>query len=299
MQHRTQHRRFASGRPRRAFTLVELLVVIAIISMLVAIVFPVLARAREGARKSSCAANLKQLGVAMHMYTQDYDDRLVMVQSGTLRWPQLINPYVRHRGFLRCPSAIYSLPVGTNTDIAAPFTYQDAIDHPEIQFGSGASATSYDYYYGLYASYGYNYVYLSPTAACPDGFESANTATCGLTTPPSGTAPGAGGPGFSALTDPGGLALSGLDAPAQTVELADSISAPAADPSNLNWGYFAIRPPQRWALTPPLPAQAETYGRLSLRHLDTSNVLFADGHVKAMKADALRDANLWRAKKSS
>ena len=61
---------------RAAFTLIELLVVIAIIALLAAILFPVFARARENARKSSCLNNLKQLGVGIQQYTQDFDETL-------------------------------------------------------------------------------------------------------------------------------------------------------------------------------------------------------------------------------
>ena len=60
---------------RKGFTLIELLVVIAIIAILAAILFPVFARAREQARKSSCLSNIKQLGLGMLMYVQDYDER--------------------------------------------------------------------------------------------------------------------------------------------------------------------------------------------------------------------------------
>ncbi len=60
---------------RAAFTLIELLVVIAIIAILAAILFPVFARARENARKSSCQSNLKQIGLGFAQYTQDYDER--------------------------------------------------------------------------------------------------------------------------------------------------------------------------------------------------------------------------------
>jgi prepilin-type N-terminal cleavage/methylation domain-containing protein len=63
-----------SGRGRPAFTLIELLVVIAIIAILAAILFPVFARARESARRSTCLSNLKQIGTATLMYLQDYDD---------------------------------------------------------------------------------------------------------------------------------------------------------------------------------------------------------------------------------
>ena len=58
---------------RLAFTLVELLVVIAIIGILAAILFPVFARARENARRSSCSSNLKQIGLGLMQYLQDYD----------------------------------------------------------------------------------------------------------------------------------------------------------------------------------------------------------------------------------
>src|SRR4051812_8060986 len=61
-------------RPKLGFTLIELLVVIAIIAILAAILFPVFARAREAARKTSCISNLKQLGLAAQMYKQDYDE---------------------------------------------------------------------------------------------------------------------------------------------------------------------------------------------------------------------------------
>jgi prepilin-type N-terminal cleavage/methylation domain-containing protein/prepilin-type processing-associated H-X9-DG protein len=60
---------------KRAFTLIELLVVIAIISILAAILFPVFARARENARRSSCLSNLKQIGLGIMQYTQDYDEK--------------------------------------------------------------------------------------------------------------------------------------------------------------------------------------------------------------------------------
>lgn len=61
---------------RNGFTLIELLIVIAIIAILASILFPVFARAREAARRSACASNLKNLTMALRMYSSDYDERL-------------------------------------------------------------------------------------------------------------------------------------------------------------------------------------------------------------------------------
>ena len=60
----------------RGFTLIELLVVISIVALQAAILFPVFARARENARRSSCQNNLKQIGLGIMQYTQDYDEKL-------------------------------------------------------------------------------------------------------------------------------------------------------------------------------------------------------------------------------
>ncbi|HEX5322780.1 MAG TPA: prepilin-type N-terminal cleavage/methylation domain-containing protein, partial [Capsulimonadaceae bacterium] len=60
----------------KGFTLIELLVVIAIIAILAAILFPVFATAREKARQATCLSNEKQIGLAMNMYVQDYDETL-------------------------------------------------------------------------------------------------------------------------------------------------------------------------------------------------------------------------------
>jgi len=90
-----------------AFTLIELLVVIAIIAILAAILFPVFGRARENARKSSCASNLKQLGLAAQMYSQDFDEilpRIYVNDPSSKSWAQIIQPYVKSTQAFNCPS---------------------------------------------------------------------------------------------------------------------------------------------------------------------------------------------------
>lgn len=90
------------------FTLIELLVVIAIIAILAAILFPVFARARENARRSACQSNLKQIGLGMAQYTQDYDEKLTPLArwdgAADIRWTSLLQPYVKSTQLFSCPS---------------------------------------------------------------------------------------------------------------------------------------------------------------------------------------------------
>jgi prepilin-type N-terminal cleavage/methylation domain-containing protein/prepilin-type processing-associated H-X9-DG protein len=108
-----------SQRPKRTgFTLIELLVVIAIIAILAAILFPVFAQAREKARSSSCLNNMKQLGTAITMYAQDYDETYAQCyyyknntattngssSGGYVTWTVTHYPYIKGEGVFVCPS---------------------------------------------------------------------------------------------------------------------------------------------------------------------------------------------------
>jgi prepilin-type N-terminal cleavage/methylation domain-containing protein/prepilin-type processing-associated H-X9-DG protein len=104
---------------KKAFTLIELLVVIAIIAILAAILFPVFARARENARRTSCLSNLKQMGMAVMQYTQDYDEKYPYALTvspttpappggvwfgGLWAWQQVLYPYHKSMQVNNCPN---------------------------------------------------------------------------------------------------------------------------------------------------------------------------------------------------
>src|SRR5689334_10508239 len=104
------------------FTLTELLVVIAVIAVLAAILFPVFARARSRARQTTCLSNMRQIGTAMQLYLQEYDDVLMPVwtegappfwpptesvsssQLVSVPWTGLLQPYLTSQAVLYCPA---------------------------------------------------------------------------------------------------------------------------------------------------------------------------------------------------
>src|SRR5258707_8286770 len=105
----------------RGFTLVELLVVIAILALLAAILFPVLAQAREAARRATCLSNLKQLGVAFLMYADDYEETLPEAggdSDSPAAWIDYDSPeerggiYPYLRQFSKAGASVYRCPNG-------------------------------------------------------------------------------------------------------------------------------------------------------------------------------------------
>jgi prepilin-type N-terminal cleavage/methylation domain-containing protein/prepilin-type processing-associated H-X9-DG protein len=99
-------RRVRQGsQPGAGFTLIELLVVIAIIAILAAILFPVFAKARDKARQTSCASNLRQVGTAVMLYTQDYDETYPLDWTGTRSYKRNFQDYMKTgKQLWRCPS---------------------------------------------------------------------------------------------------------------------------------------------------------------------------------------------------
>lgn len=122
MNNALRHLHLDTKPKKLGFTLIELLVVIAIIALLAAILFPVFGRARENARRSSCQSNLKQIGVAVLQYAQDYDEIYPMTRwnppanlGGTrMSWMHCTQPYMKSYQIYRCPSDKEEAPNNTS-----------------------------------------------------------------------------------------------------------------------------------------------------------------------------------------
>ena len=209
---------------RAAFTLIELLFVIAIIAILAAILFPVFARARENARRSSCQSNLKQLGLGIMQYTQDYDERLPGSVGGT---------------------------AGNNLE-GGWMVYSSF----------GETGNTYNPAKGSI----YPYVKSSQIFVCPSDTIGQTTGdsyainSCTL----AGTGPGGQGKSLAAFDETSKWMLLGEES---TTAIDESLGT-----GSTNDGYFF----------------EQQDDNLSKRHLEGSNLLFLDGHVKFYRPEAVR-----------
>jgi prepilin-type N-terminal cleavage/methylation domain-containing protein len=126
-------------RTRPGFTLIELLVVIAVIAILAAILFPVFAQAREQARKAACLSNQRQIALAFHLYTQDYDEGYPNTGDPYLwvgkRWRWPVMPYLGAAQQERADGS-FSSQSGAPSILLCP---SDTLS------GTGFDATSYGY----------------------------------------------------------------------------------------------------------------------------------------------------------
>jgi prepilin-type N-terminal cleavage/methylation domain-containing protein/prepilin-type processing-associated H-X9-DG protein len=141
---------------KAGFTLIELLVVIAIIAVLAAILFPVFGRARENARRASCQSNLKQIGLGILQYTQDYDEAMIASWYGdsdvvsdngdNYKWMDALQPYVKSTQLFDCPSSqapryvVRSTPnYGSYVTNNGYYESGDAVNPPVSDYGGSTA----------------------------------------------------------------------------------------------------------------------------------------------------------------
>jgi prepilin-type N-terminal cleavage/methylation domain-containing protein/prepilin-type processing-associated H-X9-DG protein len=172
MNHSPESARVApSFRKSKGFTLIELLVVIAIIAILASILFPVFGRARENARRSSCLSNMKQIGLGIMQYTQDYDEKLPMRRYGTaggeiFSWRRTIYPYVKSVQVFACPSntsnSSYTDDSSNTTTMSSMGV--DPLTQPRFPRSYGVNGTSVN----IAGTAPFEYGNAQPLAAFPD-----------------------------------------------------------------------------------------------------------------------------------
>jgi prepilin-type N-terminal cleavage/methylation domain-containing protein/prepilin-type processing-associated H-X9-DG protein len=254
---------------KQGFTLIELLVVISIIAIIAAILFPVFARARESARRASCASNLKQIGLGLMQYTQDYDEAYPMDAVGSTgnadwntgfgigasdattkyTWMDAIYPYVKSEQIFDCPSVKF-------------------VKNP----AKGNSAQRYHYRDGYnWGSYSIN-----------EGGLAWGSCVKNLNGPVSR------GQTLSHKTGHKTVHVMDVVVPAQTVWVADGMGAPFVK---------AVAKSADYAAGLQISTMSDGYRVLGTwnnmadgwpeRHLETTNILWADGHVKAMSLEQL------------
>lgn len=223
--------------------LIELLVVIAIIAILAAILFLVFARARENARRTSCQSNLKQMGVMVMQYTQDYDERHPPTFYGasasgiSQSWVTFMQPYIKSTQVFQCPS--------------------------ESEATGNAPGASFPVHYAYNLGIGGN-------VADDTNGGVAYTSVASLVSPSSTVM----------MTDSGSL-QAGKSNSTQAVGTNPALwTKRLATDKHTTW--ILITPTSsNWSFT------TVDYGAPIARHLETTNILWADGHVKSQRVESI------------
>ena len=252
------------------FTLIELLVVIAIIAILSAILFPVFARARENARRSSCQSNLKQIGLGIIQYQSDYDGYYPPSALGSgataASWPTLTFPYIKSEQVFVCPSGedpAIAKPELLNGSTKAYIGVTDTA--AGASFGSYGDGSGIDAILVNRLSYSRNVIPNTstgwPNSGKTAGFRSTTVEKNGFVTT--------------------STTLSVLDAaianPAGTIHIVDGMtgSSSGQNPASLGSSIRGLTTALRTDMS-----TSDESSKVSNRHFDGFNALFGDGHVK-------------------
>jgi len=267
------------------FTLIELLVVIAIIAILAAILFPVFAQAREKARQTSCLSNMKQIGLGMYMYVEDYDERLPSAfanitcpnngnlcspgGAGPIPFDAQIDPYIKNIQIWACPSD------------GSPDTWNDA----QAPVWDGK-------FLGKHIRRSYGYVGNVDTQQSQDNTGNQPDPNTGM-------------------SDWGnGHSLAAIDQPADTLAVVESWGIDDAGQSDTfyydsPWGSLFTncdnwkiagrnQPPQgasdQFAICPDF---SDVNKHPAKGHMSQSNFAFADGHAKTLRYGQVRANDWW------